>query len=93
MVTSCVLELGRQVERSYRQRPCHAECGRKTVRVSSRDGRRHISSLAIIVWLLSYYSKLVRYLVQWDLRSLETLRPEVAPSLRSGRYSLRPSGL
>ena len=89
MVTSCILELGRQVERSYRQRPCHAECGRKTVRVSSRD----ISSLAIIVWLLSYYSKLVRYLVQWDLRSLETLRPEVAPSLRSGRYSLRPSGL
>ena len=32
-------------------------------------------------------------LVQWSLRSLETLRPEVAPSLRSGRYSLGPSGL
>ena len=39
------------------------------------------------------YSKLVRYLVQWDLRSLETFRPEVAPSLRSGPYRLGPSGL
>ena len=37
------------------------------------------------------YSKSVRGLVQWSLRSLETLRPEVAPSLRSGRHSLRPS--
>ena len=29
------------------------------------------------------YSKLVRGLVQWSLRSLETLSPEVAPSLHA----------
>ena len=38
------------------------------------------------------WSKSVRRLDQWDLRDLETLRPLVAPSLRSGRYSLGPSG-
>ena len=30
---------------------------------------------------------------QWSLRSLETLRPLVAPLLRLGCYSLGPSGL
>ena len=34
---------------------------------------------------VAIYSKSVRGLVQWSLRSLETLRPEVAPSLRSPR--------
>ena len=39
------------------------------------------------------YSKLVKGLVQWSLCSLETLRSKVVPSLCSGRYSLRPSGI
>ena len=38
------------------------------------------------------YSKPVRSLVQWSLCSLDTLRPEVAPSLRSECYTIRPSG-
>ena len=48
------------------------------------SGSHHELSLAhccyaIVRCLL--HSKSVRYLVQWDLRSLETLRPKVAPSL------------
>ena len=35
----------------------------------------------------SYGCYILNNLVQWDLCSLETLRPSVAPSLRSGRYS------
>ena len=37
-------------------------------------------------------SKSVRRLDQWDLRDLESLRPLVASSLRSERYSSGPSG-
>ena len=37
-------------------------------------------------------SKSVRHLDQCQLSDLETLRPLVAPSLRSGRYSLGPLG-
>ena len=43
--------------------------------------------------IANVYFKSVRGLIQWSLRSLETLRPEVAPSLRSGHHSLGPSGL
>ena len=42
---------------------------------------------------LLYGRHMCKDLVQRDLRSLETLRPLVAPSLRSGCYSLGPSGL
>ena len=37
-------------------------------------------------------SKMVRYLDQWDLRYLETLRPLVVPSLSLGHHSPGPSG-
>ena len=37
-------------------------------------------------------SKSVRHLDQCQLSDLETLRPLVAPSLQSGRYSLGPLG-
>ena len=39
------------------------------------------------------YSKPVRSQVQWSLCSLDTLRPEVAPSLHLERYNIRPSDL
>ena len=40
----------------------------------------------------SYSLNQLDTLNQQDLRYLETLRPLVAPSLRSGRYSPGPSG-
>ena len=47
-----------------------------------------LRTIAMFYFVARLHSKSVRYLVQWDLRSLETLT-----SLRSGRYSLGPSGL
>ncbi len=41
----------------------------------------------ILNFIIDSYSKEVRHFNQWVLSYLETLRPLVAPSLRSGRHS------
>ncbi len=55
--------------------------------------RNRVFFVLIIAQLAQHYSKSVIGLVQRSLWSFETLRPLVAPSLRSGCYSLGPSVL
>ena len=64
--------------------------------IQFKSSSLHFSVFSTVVLLrttpytVASYSKSVRRLDQWDPRDLETLRPLVAPSLRSGRYSLGP---
>ena len=59
----------------------HIQCGYSMV--VARQGRAGFGCMV-------RYSKSVRGLVQWSLRSLETPRPLVAPLLCSGYHSPRP---